>query len=44
MREQQRMAWQTLPVAVGPVLPGTLPVLAWFAQERGFGGATTLAS
>jgi 8-oxo-dGTP diphosphatase len=44
MREQQRMAWQTLPVAVGPVLPGTLPVLAWFAQERGFGGATTLAA
>jgi 8-oxo-dGTP diphosphatase len=44
MREQQRMAWQTLPVAVGPVLPGTLPVLAWFAQERGLGGATTLAS
>jgi len=44
MREQQRMAWQTLPVVVGPVLPGTLPVLAWFAQERGFGGATTLAA
>ena len=44
MREQQRMAWQTLPVVVGPVLPGTLPVLAWFAQERGFGGASTLAA
>jgi len=44
MREQQRMAWQTLPVVVEPVLPGTLPVLAWFAQERGFGGATTLAA
>jgi 8-oxo-dGTP diphosphatase len=42
MREQQAMAWQTLPVQVAPVLPGTLPVLGWFAQERGFAGATTL--
>jgi 8-oxo-dGTP diphosphatase len=42
MREQQAMAWQQLPVVVGPVLPGTLPVLAWFAEERGFVGATTL--
>ncbi len=40
MREAQQMAWQTLPVAVGPVLPGTVPVLAWFAQERGFAGDT----
>jgi 8-oxo-dGTP diphosphatase len=44
MREQQQMAWQTLPVRVGPVLPGTLPVLRWFAEERGFEGATTLAA
>ena len=43
MRERQSMAWQTLPVAVAPVLPGTLPVLEWFAQERGFDGPTTLA-
>ena len=42
MRERQAMSWQTLPVAVAPVLPGTLPVLAWFAEERGFQGATTL--
>jgi 8-oxo-dGTP diphosphatase len=42
MREQQSMAWQSLPVAVGPVLPGTFPVLKWFAEERGFEGATTL--
>ncbi len=42
MREGQQMAWQTLPVRVAPVLPGTLPVLAWFAAERGFEGATTL--
>ncbi|MFZ5521892.1 MAG: NUDIX domain-containing protein [Pseudomonadota bacterium] len=41
MREAQQMAWQTLPVAVSPVLPGTLPVLRWFAQERGHEGPTT---
>jgi 8-oxo-dGTP diphosphatase len=40
MREAQQMAWQTLPVAVGPVLPGTVPVLAWLAAERGFSGPT----
>ena len=40
MREQQAMAWQTLPVQVAPVLPGTIPVLQWFAQERGYVGAT----
>ncbi|HKX42753.1 MAG TPA: NUDIX domain-containing protein [Burkholderiaceae bacterium] len=44
MRERQAMAWQQLPVQVAPVLPGTLPVLAWFAEERGFVGATTLPS
>ena len=40
MREQQAMAWQCLPVQVAPVLPGTIPVLQWFAEERGFVGAT----
>ena len=40
MRERQTMAWQTLPVEVAPVLPGTIPVLQWFASERGFAGAT----
>ena len=40
MREAQQMTWQTLPVAVKPLLPGTLPVLAWLAEERGFVGAT----
>ena len=40
MRESQQMAWQTLPVALAPLLPGTLPVLAWLAEERGFVGAT----
>ncbi|MBX3604228.1 MAG: NUDIX domain-containing protein [Piscinibacter sp.] len=40
MRERQSMAWQALPVEVAPVLPGTVPVLRWFADERGFQGAT----
>lgn len=40
MREGQAMAWQSLPVQVRPVLPGTVPVLQWFAAERGFAGAT----
>ena len=40
MRERQAMAWQTLPVEVAPVLPGTVPVLRWFAAERGFEDAT----
>jgi 8-oxo-dGTP diphosphatase len=40
MREGQQMAWQELPVQVAPVLPGTVPVLRWFAEERGFAGAT----
>jgi 8-oxo-dGTP diphosphatase len=40
MREQQAMAWQTLPVQVFPVLPGTIPVLEWFAEERGHTGVT----
>jgi 8-oxo-dGTP diphosphatase len=40
MREQQEAAWQTLPATVQPVLTGTVPVLTWLAQERGFVGAT----
>ncbi len=40
MREAQQMAWQRLPAEVAPLLPGTLPVLAWFAEEQGFTGAT----
>lgn len=40
MREAQAMAWQTLPVEVHPVLPGTLPVLRWFAHERHHEGPT----
>ena len=40
MREAQSHAWQSLPVAVTPVLPGTVPVLTWLAQERQFTDAT----
>lgn len=40
MREGQAMAWQTLPADVAPVLPGTVPVLRWLAQERGHSGPT----
>lgn len=40
MREAQQMAWQNLPVRMSPVLPGTVPVLQWFAAERGFAGPT----
>jgi 8-oxo-dGTP diphosphatase len=40
MREGQQMAWQDLPVQVVPVLPGTIPVLTWLAQERGFTAPT----
>lgn len=43
MREGQLFAWQRLPVEVKPVLPGTLPVLAWFAEERQFAGVTHAA-
>jgi 8-oxo-dGTP diphosphatase len=38
--EGQQLSWQQLPVDVAPLLPGTLPVLAWFAHERGHVGAT----
>ena len=40
MREAQSHAWQQLPVNVVPVLPGTIPVLTWLADERQFSGAT----
>ena len=34
MHEGQQCAWQTLPVDVAPVLPGTVPVLEWLAEEH----------
>jgi 8-oxo-dGTP diphosphatase len=39
MREAQSFAWQRLPVTVTPVLPGTVPVLTWLAEERHFHNA-----
>lgn len=38
MREAQKFCWSQLPVVVEPVLPGTLPVLRWIAEERCFSG------
>lgn len=40
MKEGQQFSWQRLPVSVTPVLPGTIPVLKWFAEEQGFKAAT----
>lgn len=40
MREGQQARWERLPVRSVPVLPGTVPVLHWLAEERGFQGAT----
>lgn len=40
MREGQSFSWERLPVRMGPVLPGTVPVLEWLAQDEGFEGAT----
>lgn len=34
MREGQRFSWEQLPVQCSPVLPGTVPVLAWLVEER----------
>ena len=33
MREGQDFRWERLPVACQPVLPGTVPVLAWLTEE-----------
>jgi 8-oxo-dGTP diphosphatase len=33
MREGQRFSWERLPVHCAPVLPGTIPVLEWLAEE-----------
>jgi 8-oxo-dGTP diphosphatase len=34
MREGQAFSWEHLPAQVSPVLPGTVPVLAWLAEEQ----------
>ncbi|MEZ5704008.1 MAG: NUDIX domain-containing protein [Burkholderiaceae bacterium] len=33
MREGQAFSWERLPVECHPVLPGTVPVLDWLAEE-----------
>lgn len=33
MREGQTFCWERLPVTCSPVLPGTVPVLGWLAEE-----------
>jgi 8-oxo-dGTP diphosphatase len=43
MLESQSFAWQQLPVMKKPVLPGTVSVLQWFAQERNFVGETHIS-
>ncbi|MGY8903830.1 MAG: NUDIX domain-containing protein [Burkholderiales bacterium] len=35
MHEGQQFSWQRLPLSVRPVLPGSVPVLQWLAQEQG---------
>ena len=35
MHEDQRYGWERLPVSCEPVLPGTVPVLAWLSDEMG---------
>ncbi|MGO4330741.1 NUDIX domain-containing protein [Cupriavidus sp. 2TAF22] len=32
-REGQAFSWQSAPVAVGPLLPATVPVVDWLAEE-----------
>lgn len=43
MRERQSASWERLAVGVAPVLPGTVPVLRWLAEEQGFMGPTHAA-
>jgi 8-oxo-dGTP diphosphatase len=38
MREGQQMAWERVPVGVRPLLPGSVPVLQWLAEEQGRAG------
>lgn len=38
MHEGQAYAWQSVPVTVAPVLPGTLPLLRWWAEASSRAG------
>jgi 8-oxo-dGTP diphosphatase len=44
MREAQSLSWERLPVQMQPVLPGTVPVLQWLAEEQQFAGATYIVA
>lgn len=44
MREGQQYAWQRSPASVAPILPGTVPVLQWLAEEQGLAAAQALHS
>lgn len=44
MREAQSHSWEQLPVQTAPILPGTVPVLKWLAQEQLFEDATYLVA
>lgn len=37
MREGQQFSWETWPVGVSPILPGTVPVLEWLQSEADLG-------
>jgi len=37
MLEGQQFTWETHPVQAAPILPGTIPVLAWLASENDVG-------
>lgn len=39
MREAQFFSWERLPVQMHPILPGTVPVLQWLADDQQFGDA-----
>lgn len=41
MREGQAFRWERLPVGCEPVLPGTVPVLAWLTEEAGLSAPPT---
>ena len=43
MHEGQQFVWQHLPTTASPILPGTVPVLEWLAEEAQLAAAATRA-
>ena len=43
MHEGQQFVWQHLPTTASPILPGTVPVLKWLAEEAQLAAAATRA-